>query len=121
MNKKAFLLFDVTLAIAMLSLGLVFVIRSISMSMKVAKASLNYSQAIGLAYEKAFDIELESQLDGLEIAPAEGAFPGDERFNWEYSVEKLEEDLGKLILGISWQEAKRESGFEVTTYVKTRE
>ena len=119
-NKKAFLLFEVTLTIAILSLGLVFVIRSISMSMRVAKSSFNYSQAISLAYEKLF--ELESQEAGLGVTSNEGTFLGNEDFNWQYSVRDLDfENLGELTLDISWQEAKREAGFEIVTYVKIQE
>lgn len=119
-NKKAFLLFEVTLTIAILSLGLVFVIRSISMSMRVAKTSFNYSQAISLAYEKLF--ELESQEAGLETISNKGIFEDNEGFSWQYSVEDLDfENLGELILDISWQEAKREGGFDIVTYVKTQE
>jgi len=121
-SKKSFLLFEVTLTIAILSLGLVFVIRSISMSMRVAKASFNYSQAINLAYEKGFELELESQIIGLEDTSGEGAFITNEGFNWEYRVEELsDENLGRLILDISWEEGKREGRFDIATYIKTRE
>ncbi len=122
MNKKAFLLFEVTLTIAILSLGLVFVIRSISMSMRIAKATSSYSQAIGFAYEKIFDLELDSQFDGLEAMSGEGSFSENEQFSWEYLVEQLSDDnLGELTLDISWKEGKRESSFDIVTYVRTKE
>jgi type II secretory pathway pseudopilin PulG len=119
-NKKAFLLFEVVMTIAILSIGLVFVVRSISMCMRVAKESFNYSQAINLAYQKAF--ELDSQLGGLETLSGSGPFLSNDNFNWEYSVEKFdEEDLGKAILDISWKDNKRENSFSLEIYVKTKE
>lgn len=123
MNKKAFLLFEVTLTVAILSLGLVFVIRSLSTSVRAAKASFNYTKAINLAYEKAFDLELESSdIDGIQSLSDEGNFLDNENFNWQYNVEDLAyERLGKLTLDISWKEGKRETGFDIVTYVKTKE
>lgn len=129
-RRRAFLLFEVTLTIAILSLGLVFVVRSLGMSMKVARSSFNYSQAINLADEKMFDLELEAQpyvqlnepTYGLEPTSGEGSFVDNERFNWEYSAEQLSDvNLGKVVLGISWQEGKRESGFNLVTYLKIKE
>lgn len=121
-SKKAFLLFEVTLTIAILSLGLVFVVRSISMSMKVARAAFNYSQAVNLAYEKMFDLELASQTDGLGISSDEGVFPDSDNFSWKYSMEPLEdENLGIVVLDISWKEGWRTGGFDVVTYIKTEE
>ena|SRR3989338_8723160 len=122
MNKRAFLLFEVTLTVAILSLGLVFVIRSLSTSVRAAKASFNFTQAINLAYEKAFDLELESQTDGLQTLSGEGNFLDNNNFAWQYNVENLAyERLGKLTLDISWKEGKRETGFDIITYVKTKE
>jgi len=121
-KKNAFLLFEVTLTIAILSLGLVFVIRSLGMSVKVARASFNYSQAINFAYEKMFDFEIESEIDGLEDTSGEGEFVDNENFSWEYSIEQLsQENLGKSKLEISWREGKREGMLNVESYVKTRE
>jgi hypothetical protein len=121
-SKKAFLLFEVTLTIAILSLGLVFVVRSISMSMKVARAAFNYSQAVNLAYEKMFDLELASQTDGLGLSSDEGIFADSDNFSWKYFMEPLDnENLGIVVLDISWKEGGRTGGFDVVTYIKTEE
>ena len=121
-NKKAFLLFEVTLTIAVLSFGLVFVVRSISASMKAARTASLYNEAINLAYEKMFDLELESQIQGLKPAFSEGVFSRNQHFNWKYSIEQFDgSSLGRLVLNISWKEGKREGGFDVATYVRIKE
>lgn len=121
-NKKAFLLFEVTLTIAVLSLGLVFVIRSISTSMKVARAASLYNEAINLAYEKMFDLELESQINGLEPTSSVGVFSQNQHFKWKYSIEQLKDsNLGQLALKISWKEGRREGGIDVATFVRIKE
>jgi competence protein ComGC len=121
-KNKAFLLFEVTLTIAILSIGLVTVIRAISMCMKVAKASFNHNKAVNLAYEKMFDLELESQTDGLEEVRGEGIFPTNDNFSWKYEVEQSPYDnLGMLTLDIYWSENKKEGSYRVATYVKTEQ
>lgn len=121
-NNKALLLFEVVLTIAVLSLGLVFIIRSISICMRIAKTSFYYSQAVNLAYEKAFELELISQEGGLGFCFSEGKFRNNEDFNWKYSVRKLEDiNLGKLILEIYWKERATQRGFHIETYVRTRD
>ncbi|MDD5617725.1 MAG: hypothetical protein PHG69_01390, partial [Candidatus Omnitrophica bacterium] len=87
---KAFLLLEAVLAISVLSLGLVFVVRSIDLCMKTARTSFNYSQATNLAYEKMFELELVSQEDGIERYSSEGKFSDNRNFDWEYKVEDLE-------------------------------
>ncbi|MFC1646230.1 hypothetical protein ACFL2Y_03525 [Candidatus Omnitrophota bacterium] len=128
-RRNAFLLLEVTLTIAILSIGLVFVIRSLGMSMKVARSSFNYAQAINLADEKMFDLELEAQpylqleepTHGLESTSGEGSFVDNERFNWKYSAKQLSDvNLGKVVLDIYWQEGKREGGFDLVTYIKIK-
>jgi len=121
-NKKSFLLFEVVLTIAILSLGLVFVVRSISLSMKVARAAFDYSQAVNLAYEKMFDLELKSQIDNLGFGSDEGVFLDSDNFSWKYSIEPLEDEtLGIVVLDISWKEGARTGGFEVATYIKAED
>lgn len=121
-NRKAFLLFEVVLTIAILSIGLVFVVRSVSMCMKVANESLKYSQAINLAHQKMFELELDSQPVGLETLSGSGSFSDNEDFAWEYSVDKFDgENYGKLTLNISWKSNKRENNLSLETYVKTKE
>ena len=121
-NKKAFFLFEVALTIAVLSLGLVFVIRSISTSMKAARTTSLYNEAINLAYEKMFALELESQIKGLDIASSEGVFSENQNFNWKYSIEQVDDsNLGRLVLNISWKEGRREGGLDVATYVRIKE
>jgi len=121
-NKKAFLLFEATLTIAILSLGLVFVVRSIGSSVKVARSNSNYISALNLAYHKLFELELASGIEGIESTQDEGNFESNDRFNWKYQTEGYEgAKLAKVKLAMSWKEAKRDAGFDINTYLNTKE
>ena len=118
MNKRAFLLFEVTLTVAILSIGLVFIVRSISTSMRVAQASVNYSKAISLANTKVCDLELSSHIGTLDSIEGSGVFSEDEDFSWEYTTEEISDyNLSLLTLEVSWKEGKREGAFDIVTYI----
>ncbi len=91
------------------------------MCMKVAKASFYYNQAVNLAYEKLFELEVW-QREGLESGSLEGEFSDNKEFNWKETIEKLEDkNLGKLFLEIKWIEKMKNKGFCLETYVRTKD
>lgn len=122
-KRNAFLLFEVTLTIAILSLGLVFVVRAINMSMRAAQQSFNYNKAIGLLSKKVFEIELESELGGVEKSSDEGKFSEDERFGWKYSIKDLseEDNLGEIDLEVSWRDGSKQGTIGVVSYTRMKE
>jgi type II secretory pathway pseudopilin PulG len=123
-SKKAFFLFEVTLTVAILSIGLVFVIRSINMSMRVAKVSSNYSQAMNLASSKMMELDLFSSTGwnlSSYLEEEKGNFGNNENFSWEYLIEDLDEyNLSKVTLDIIWKEGKREGSFDIITYTNKK-
>lgn len=124
-NNKAIFLVEVTLTVAILSIGLVFIIRSINSSMRVAGATSNYSQAIDFAYKKAFELELSSALQNLNSTfdlEKEGTFPNNNNFSWKYLIEEVKNyNLKKVIIDIIWKQGKREGSLDVVTYVSAKE
>ena len=122
--RKAFFLLEVMLTVAILSIGLVFVIRSITMSLRVAKQAFNYSKAIHFVYEKANELELipEHNMFGSDGRIEEnGVFESDNNFHWNHIVEKFEDyNLNSIVVDVSWEEGKREGGVGITTYLSTQ-
>jgi competence protein ComGC len=122
MNKKSFLLLEVILTVAILSVGLVFVIRAMATCMQVQKSTFYYRRAMDLAYGKLFELELISQNSGLSPVGSAGKFDNNEGFTWKYSVEKIEgKNLSRVVLETSWQDKHRIKSFSAGTYVRTRE
>ena len=121
-DKKAYLLFEVIISISILSIGLVFVIRSINRSMYAAQAAIDYREAFGMLSEKEFDIQLESEFSGLEIKSEEGLFENNRSYRWVYSVVGIEPlPLGKLSLDIYWDKARRKGSLGIESYVRVKQ
>ena len=123
--RKGFLLLEVMLTVGILSVGLVFVSRALSTSMRAAKAASNYSRAIDFVCEKAGLIELmpEEYVLGEDRRKEEnGAFASDKDFRWYYVLEKFDEyNVSMLEVDVSWKEGRSEGSAGAVTYVRTRE
>jgi len=120
--KKAFLLFEVAISISILSIGLIFVIRSITYSINAAQQAIEYVQAQGLLSQKAFELQLESDLLGLELVSEEGLFEKNPSYSWRYSVERIQPNfLGGLNLYINWNSLRRKNNLGINTYVRIKE
>ena len=117
-SRKAYLLFEVIVTISIVSIGLVSVVRALSLSMNVVQATTNYRRAIGLVSEKYFDIEMSSYLLGLGQSPGEGSFENDEGYFWSYSIEPLGEfGLGHVNLDVSWDRGRQKGSLNIESYV----
>ena len=124
-SKKAFLLFEVAITIAILSIGLVLIVRAINMSLRVAYASFDYHTAMQCASEKLFDTMMDVELAGVEATSESGKYTQNENFIWHSRIEELSQEgignLGKLTLAITWKQGSREGGLEIETYVPVAE
>lgn len=122
-QRDAFFLLEAMLTIAILSIGLVFVIRSINTSLLAAKAAFNYSRAMHFVAQKADEFELQPGLYnlGADLRTQEnGIFEADDRFRWSYVLEKFQDyALSTCAVDVAWKEGKREGNIVVTTYVRT--
>ena len=121
-NSRAFLLLEVVLTITILSVGLVFVIRAISTSMKAVKAAFDYNQAIHLIYNKAFELETDPSFRELSSSfkKEEGTFEDNEDFRWKCLFEKIPDyNLSKVTLTVTWKEGRREGVLDMATFLQT--
>jgi len=124
-SKKAFLLFEVAITIAILSIGLVLIVRALNMSLRVAYASFDYHTAIQCASEKLFDTMMNVQLTGVEATSESGKYTQNKNYTWHSHVEELSEEgignLGKLALAITWKQGSREGSLDIETYIPITE
>jgi len=80
-NETGYLLFEVVLAVAILSLGLVVLLRCFSTPLRAVRVSENYLRAALLAEEKME--ELQTRYEGFSQSEA-GVFPSDAQgFAWK--------------------------------------
>ena len=121
--KRGFLLFEVMVTVAILSLGLVLVLRSFTVCLGASRLSQNYMQACLLLEEKMAELEMMG-TSFAEIEPSSGNFSSPyEQFNWKIEKRALkeEEDLGldEVTLNIFWPEARRKESITLTTYLRS--
>lgn len=120
-NRNAFFLLEAMLTVIILSVGLVFVIRSITASLGVARQALNHSKAIRFVDEKASEIGLAPEPHALgpgERREGNGVFESDNNFRWAYVVEKSGDDnITSLAVDVSWKDGKREGNIGIATYL----
>lgn len=110
-NRRAFSLLEVIITLAILSAGIVFILRAFSASLYAAKFSQNITLACLLAEEKLW--EIQEKQGGQEFLPAQNKETMQGRdFNWSYEAAKLEDsELTELKFNVSWRESAREKEY----------
>ncbi len=108
-NKKGFLLFEVMITVAVLSLGLVIIIRSFISCLNGTKAIASYIDAGFYLEKKMWDIE-----NGLEDTCG-----AEEKYKWELDTIVIEDtDLSEAVLSVSWDQNNIEKKLTLATYIK---
>ena len=129
------MLFEVLLSVSILSIVAVFVIRSFSGSLRAAKVSQKYTQAVFLLEEFIWSLEQMSARDKkILFDEHQGTFafiyPGTEwreEFSWEVSLKDLVDSEGeKLALGevefkVKWPSRAANREVKMITYLKNEE
>jgi len=124
-NKfRGLLLFEVAVAIAIISVGLVFILRSFSTTLNALKTATKYYQGVLLLEAKAWDLKIAS----LRQANQEGNFLqegnfGDpyKDFHWAIHKEPIEDTkLNQVDLSVSWPQNKGRNSVSITTYVQQK-
>lgn len=134
-NKKGFLLFEVMVTVAILSLGLTLILRSFTTSLSAARTSQNYMLACLLLEEKMWELEEEAEsTKKITTEPSRGEFAASnekdkwkERFSWEIVCEDLQDEEGeetsldKATVNVAWKEGGRKREVHLTTYLVNEE
>ena len=108
-SKKGFLLFEVMITVAVLSLGLVIIIHSFISCLNGTRTIVSYTDAGFYLERKMWDIE-----NGLEDTYGE-----DEKYKWKLDRNVIEDiDLSEAVLSVSWDQNKVEKKLTLTTYLE---
>lgn len=121
--NEASLLFEAMVAVAILSLVSVFIFSSLKRSLNALMTTQNYTQALSLLEEKAFQVENKSITeDGIPSGDEAGEFTEEEGFQWKLNSLKLTDlPLNEVKLTLIWQEGKRQQDVSLTTYLRNKE
>jgi len=114
-NKRGFLLLEVMVSVAMLSIGIVMVSGSFMNSIKAIDLSEDYFRAGLLFEEKIYEVSNSTAVEGL----SSGVFADfNNRFSWNMNVIKSEQDLVyEFDLQVSWDQGAKMHELSVVTYL----
>ncbi|MBI2870635.1 MAG: hypothetical protein HYY14_02865 [Candidatus Omnitrophica bacterium] len=114
-----FLLFEVLVAVAIVSATLVFITRGFSTSLRAIRLSDGYLAATWLAEEKLESLARRfSEDNDPSILSDRGHFPRPyDSFSWKTDSEELEElPLRTVELVVNWEEGRRREEIRMDTY-----
>jgi len=118
LNSKAFLLFEVAIAVIILSVGITFVMRSFNSAIAATKVLQDYATAMSLAEEKLLDLG----LNGLDKKQLEGNFQDEfKKFSWK--IDYIPDEilpLDSINLSVMRGIAGPNRSFSVQTYISRK-
>ena len=119
LGKKGFLLLEVLVSVIIITVGLVYIIRSFSMSTRAIATSRDYIKAASLMEDKLWELEQARQVERGED---KGYFDDERKFTWEIKAEEEEESpVNKMELDVSWKRRERSQSISLVTYIWNEE
>jgi hypothetical protein len=113
---------EVIASIAVIAIGLAIILRSFSYSMKAAKISQEYFEAISISENELSSMEIEENFKGrLEVSEAVHKIEG-KPYILRTEVKRLEDndDLNEVLVLVSWENKERNESFEIDTYLSNK-
>jgi type II secretory pathway pseudopilin PulG len=118
-NRAGFLLLEVLVSITVISVGLVYIIRSFSSSSRAIETAAHFLQSVSFIEEKLWDLEA---MNGIERGRDSGVFERDDRYSWKTEVEEAEEIPINLVnLKVEWDGPRRRQRVSLETYMWNEE
>mgnify|MGYP001614513928 FL=1 len=120
-NKfRGLLLFEVAVAIAIISVGLVFILRSFSTTLNALKTATKYYQGVLLLENKAWDLKVlalnEKNLEEVPLQEGDFSQPY-QNFHWSIQKEPVKDtELNQVNLSVSWPQNKGRNSVSIVTY-----
>ncbi len=113
--EKGFLLLEVMVSVAILSIALVMILGSFTRSIRTIELSEDYFRAGLLLENKIYELSHSE----IEEGSSSGVFSDfDNRFSWNLEIMKMEEGLVReLNLGVSWHQGAKEHDLSIVTYL----
>lgn len=112
-------LLELLVAMAILSIGIVGVLRAFSSGTITCKAAEEYSVAALLAHQAASELE---RMDDLDTGHYSGSFAGDTSgYSWEADVQQAAgNDLRQVKIVVHWEVGKRRKHLDLETCLLPR-
>lgn len=134
-REDGFLLFEVMVTVAILSLGLILILRSFTTSLAAARTSQDYIRACLLVEEKMWELEEEAETTRKvtttpskdEFTPTNEEDKWRESFSWEIVTRDLRDEEGgetpldEVTVIVTWKEGGRKMKVGLTTYLVNEE
>jgi len=117
-DKKGFLLLEVLVSITIITLGLVYIIRSFSSSSRAVDTATKFLKSVALAEEKMWDLEAAGFIaKGTD----EGKFAG-EQFAWKTETEAVKDaSINQVKLKVEWKGRRGTQRVSLDTYLWNEE
>lgn len=111
---KGFLLFELMVAVVILSVSLTVVSRSFIQSLVALQSSSRFFQGELLLEKKILELDQEELTAGKK----EGNFEEEGSFHWTTDMKEEETaPLYESLVTVDWETGGRKQGFSITTYL----
>lgn len=118
-GRKGFLLLEVLVSVAVIAIGLVYVIKSFSSSSRAIETATNFLNSISFVEEKLWEYEA---LPAVNKGREHGTFARDKKYSWKSDIEGEKDiPINKIDLVIEWEERTRKQTITVSTYLWNKE
>ena len=118
-RRGGFLLLEVLVSITVISVGLVYIVRSFSSSSRAIETAAYYLKAVSLIEERLWDLEAQK---GVERGRDSGRFESDERYSWKTKIEEAEDlPVNTVGIEIEWDGPIRRQRISLKTCMWTYE
>ncbi|MEE8359413.1 MAG: prepilin-type N-terminal cleavage/methylation domain-containing protein [Candidatus Omnitrophota bacterium] len=112
-RRGGFLLLEVLVSITVISVGLVYIIRSFSNSSRAIETAAYYLKAISLIEERLWDLEAQK---GVERGRDSGRFESDARYSWKTKIEEAEDlPVNSVGIEVEWDGLTRKQRVSLKT------
>jgi prepilin-type N-terminal cleavage/methylation domain-containing protein len=117
-KNRAFSLLEIIVSIAMLSIGIVVVLRALAFSARLTGFSSDMANAVFLAEDKLQELEFQERQNLIGASPAQAQGKSG-RLEWAYLLESSGgSNLRRLSLDIKWQRGSRDEALTLNTYIR---
>lgn len=108
-NIRGFMLLEVMVSLAILSIGLLVIVRSFSSSLRAQEYCHSYSQAVFLIEQKMTELQITDNLtEGIATGKGEEGF-SDYSWRIETGCSKTDDSLKEINTTVYWQNKGKSS------------
>ncbi len=119
-SNKGFLLFEVAVAVVILSIGITIVLQSFNSAIMSVKLIRDYTTSMFLLEQKMVELEM---ADNSQLIDREGSFEGEfSKFSWKIDSALMDKlPLDKTGVSVLWGTKTSVRKFSVQTYLEHKQ